>query len=56
LNKKIDKPALSAYSRLEGDFFFDAVIFSHNHYQFKIPAGSQADFTFHDTSFTALGA
>jgi hypothetical protein len=44
-NEEINKSALSADSRLEGNLFFDTMIFADNHYQFQVPAGSQTDFS-----------
>jgi hypothetical protein len=47
-NEQINKSALSANSRLEGNLFFDTMIFADDHDQFQVPAGAQTDFPLED--------
>ena len=47
-DEQVDKSALGADSRLEGNLFLDAMVFADDHDQFQVFAGAKADLPLED--------
>ena len=54
--EQIDKSALGAHPWLEGNLFFDAMIFADDHDQFKVLAGAKTDLPLENAFCTAFAA
>ena len=47
-DEQVDKTALGADARLQGNFFLDAMVFADDHDQFQVFAGTKADLPLED--------
>ena len=55
-DEQVDKSALGADPRLEGNLFLDAMVFADDHDQFQVSAGAKADLPLEDAFRAAFTA